>query len=142
MYFLAHFSSIILYLSILCAVTLPLQKRDLYFQSLLLRISSQCCQLFLGICLILPNGLIFTNFVGAKKTFKIAHRNCKILGCRDPRCKHENPRISIGVRWNLIKLHELHDVTGSHKKSHEVTWSHMKLQEVTRSYMKLLKKVL
>ena len=43
----------------------------------------------------------------------------KILGCRDPRCKHENPSIiwikSDEVRWRKMKFIKLNEIAGAMK---------------------------
>ena len=67
----------------------------------------------------------------------------KILGCKDPRYKHENSSITI-YQYELHKsllicflsYKTLYEVTWSYKTLYEVTWSYMKLLEVTWSYMK------
>ena len=51
----------------------------------------------------------------------------KLLGCRDPSCKHENP--SVTIMFDKF-IYQLHEVTWSYIKLHEVVWCYMKLREV------------
>ena len=78
-------------------------ETDLLTQNLPIHLSSSCVSIFFSITFFrselsygLLNVLIF-------KKLRFAYCT-KILGCRDPRCKHENPSITMSSTYVMVKL--------------------------------------